>query len=60
MYAGKPIIHSVNTSNDFVKIAESGISILPENPKEIAKTINEFRKIENKKLKKWGEMARDM
>jgi glycosyltransferase involved in cell wall biosynthesis len=54
MYAGKPIIHSVNTSNDFVKIAEAGISIQPENPKEIANTINEISKIENKKLKKWG------
>lgn len=55
MYAGKPIIHSVNTTNDFVKIAEAGISILPENPKEIANAVSKISKIENKKLKKWGK-----
>lgn len=55
MYAGKPIIHSVNTTNDFVQIAEAGISILPESPKEIANAVSEISKIENKKLKKWGK-----
>ena len=55
MYAGKPIIHSVNTSNDFVQIAEAGISIPTENPKEIANAVSEISKIENKKLKEWGK-----
>ena len=55
MYAGKPIIHSVNTTNDFVEIADAGISIPPENPKEIANTIIEISKIEDKKLKEWGK-----
>jgi glycosyltransferase involved in cell wall biosynthesis len=55
MYAGKPIIHSVNTSNDFVQIAEAGISIPTENPKEITNAVSEISKIENKKLKEWGK-----
>ena len=55
MYAGKPIIHSVNTSNDFVEIADAGISIPPENPKEIANIVIEISKIEDKKLKEWGK-----
>ena len=55
MFAGKPIIHSVNTTNDFVEIAEAGISIPPENPKEIANAIIEISKIEDKKLKEWGK-----
>ena len=55
MYAGKPIIHSVNTTNDFVEIAEAGISIPPESPKEIANIVIEISKIEDKKLKEWGK-----
>ena len=55
MYGGKPIIHSVNTFNDFVQIAEAGISIPPENPKEIANVVSEISKLEDEKLKEWGE-----
>ena len=55
MYSGKPIIHSVNTSNDIVQIAEAGISLEPENPREIANKIIEISKMGNEILKKWGE-----
>ena len=55
MYSGKPIIHSVNTSNDIVQIAEAGISLEPENPGEIANKIIEISKMGNEILKKWGE-----
>ena len=55
MYSGKPIIHSVNTSNDLVHIAKAGISIQPENPREIANKIIEISKMGNEILKKWGE-----
>ena len=55
MYSGKPIIHSVNTSNDIVQIAKAGVSIQPENPIEIANTIIEISKMGNEILKKWGE-----
>ena len=55
MYSGKPIIHSVNTSNDIVQIAEAGISLEPENPREITNKIIEISKMENEILKKWGE-----
>ena len=55
MYSGNPIIHSVNTSNDLVQIAKAGVSIQPENPKEIANKIIEISKMGNEILKKWGE-----
>ena len=55
MYSGKPIIHSVNTSNDLVQIAKAGVSIQPENPREIANKIIEISKMGNEILKKWGE-----
>ena len=59
MYAGKPIIHSVNTTNDFVEIADAGISIPPENPKEIANIVIEISKIEDKKLNEWGKNGKN-
>ena len=55
MYSGKPIIHSVNTSNDLVHIAKAGISIQPENPREIANKIIEVSNMGNEILNKWGE-----
>ena len=55
MCSGKPIIHSVNTSNDLVHIAKAGLSIQPENPREIANKIIEISKTGNEILKKWGE-----
>ena len=55
MYSGKPIIHSVNTSNDLVQIAKAGVSIQPENPREIANKIIEISNMGNEILKKWGE-----
>ena len=55
MYSGKPIIHSVNTSNDLVQIAKAGVSIQPENPREIANKIIEISNMGNEILNKWGE-----
>ena len=55
MYSGKPIIHSVNTSNDIVQIAKAGVSIQPENPSEIANKIIEISKMGKEILKKWGQ-----
>mgnify|MGYP003344149932 FL=1 len=55
MYSGKPIIHSVNTSNDIVQIAKSGVSLKPENPREIANKIIEISKMGNEILNRWGE-----
>ena len=40
MYAGKPVIHSVQIeSNDSVKESASGISVEPENPDAIANAV---------------------
>lgn len=38
-YSAKPIIHSVDAGNDPVYDAKAGISVPPENPKEIANAI---------------------
>ncbi len=39
MYAGKPIISAINAGNDIVKDSNCGLSVSPENSKEIAKSI---------------------
>src|SRR5699024_8887774 len=39
MMSGKPMIFAVDTSYDFAKEANNGISIMPENPEEMAKSI---------------------
>jgi len=42
MYSAKPILHSIDTSNDIVKLSNCGISVEAENSKEIAKSILDF------------------
>ena len=39
LYSAKPIIQSIDSANDIVKEAKAGISVRPENPKEIAAAI---------------------
>jgi glycosyltransferase involved in cell wall biosynthesis len=39
MMAGKPVIHSINTTNDIVKEANCGISVKAENANALAKAI---------------------
>ena len=55
MIASKPIIQSVSAFNDLVAMAKAGISVAPENSKEIANKIVEASKIEKTILKRWGE-----
>ncbi|BCD67955.1 glycosyltransferase family 4 protein [Nitratiruptor sp. YY09-18] len=55
MYAGKPIIHSINTKNDIVSIAKCGISVEAENPKAIADAILKLYKMSPDERKKIGE-----
>lgn len=42
MYSGKPILHSIDTSNDIVKLSKCGLSVDAENSKEIKNAIMEF------------------
>lgn len=54
MMAGKPIIHSVNAANDWVKDAKCGISVEAENPKAIATAIEHLCSFSKDSLKKMG------
>ena len=45
MYSGKPILWAINSSNDFAKEANCGISVEAENPDAIAKGIMKFYKM---------------
>jgi glycosyltransferase involved in cell wall biosynthesis len=42
MYAGKPIIHAINTKNDLVSLAKCGLTVEAENPVALAKGIIEL------------------
>lgn len=54
MMAGKPIIHSVDAANDWVKDAKCGISVEAENPKAIANAIERLCSFSKDSLKEMG------
>ena len=58
LLSSKPIIHSVDAGNDPVFEANAGISIEPENPKEIAKAILKMYKMSSFQRKKLGDNGR--
>jgi glycosyltransferase involved in cell wall biosynthesis len=55
MYIGKPIIHSINTKNDIVTMANCGLSVEAENPKEIAKGVLKLYNMPKEERIKLGE-----
>lgn len=55
MYAAKPIIHTNNSSNNLVKMANCGFSISPENPQEIVNAIMELYNLSVEERNKMGE-----
>ncbi|TYB32709.1 MAG: glycosyltransferase family 4 protein [Flexistipes sinusarabici] len=55
MYSGTPVLHSVNTKNDIVQLADCGISVEAENPDKIAQGILELYKMDENKRKQLGE-----
>ena len=57
--SAKPIIHSVDAGNDPVLEAKAGISIKPENPKEIANAILELYKMPVSKRTELGNNGRE-
>lgn len=58
MYAGKPIIHAINTKNDIVTMANCGISVEAENPKAVADAILKLYNMSPDERKKLGENGR--
>ena len=56
--SAKPIIHSVDAGNDPVLEAKAGISVKPENPKEIADAILKLYKMPESKRNDLGQNGR--
>ena len=56
--SAKPIIHSVNAGNDPVLEAKAGISVKPENPKEIADAILKLYKMTQSRRNELGRNGR--
>ncbi|OUV41686.1 MAG: hypothetical protein CBC71_04910 [Rhodobacteraceae bacterium TMED111] len=58
LYSAKPIIQSIDSANDIVKEAKAGISVKPENPKEIADAILKLYKMPESKRNELGQNGR--
>jgi glycosyltransferase involved in cell wall biosynthesis len=58
MMAGKPIIHSVDASNDAVKESSCGISIQPEDPDAISGAVQKILSLSEDEIKLMGLSAR--
>ena len=56
--SAKPIIHSVYAGNDPVLEAKAGISVKPENPKEIVDAILKLYKMPESKRNELGQNGR--
>tara|TARA_B100000886_G_C20423710_1_gene492864 strand:+ start:943 stop:2148 length:1206 start_codon:yes stop_codon:yes gene_type:complete len=56
--SAKPIVHSVDAGNDPVLEAKAGISVQPENPKDIANAILKLYKMPVSKRNKLGQNGR--
>ena len=56
--SAKPIIHSVDAGNDPVLEAKAGISVKPENPKEIVDAILKLYKMPESKRNELGQNGR--
>jgi len=55
MMAERPIIHAVNAPNTFVKEAECGIAVEPENPKAIVNAIKTLLSLPKDKIDEMGK-----
>lgn len=59
MMAAKPVIFAIEAGNDLVKEAGCGISIEPENPKEIARAALELSKKSEQELAEMGARGQE-
>jgi glycosyltransferase involved in cell wall biosynthesis len=58
MMAGKFVIHAVEAGNDPIKEAGCGISIEPENPETLAKTLSDLSLLNSEKLTSIGQLGK--
>lgn len=59
MMSGRPIIHSVSATNDWVKAGECGISVEAENSKALANALLEMSKLPESLRNKMGNNGRE-
>ena len=57
--SGKPVIFSCNASNNPIEEAGSGITVTPDNPKELASSILKLYHMPEEQRKKMGERGRE-
>jgi len=58
MYSGKPILHSCNDGYDYIKHAECGKSVKPQNPQSIADAVLSLKSMSPEERNKMGENGR--
>ena len=59
MMASKPVIHSVNASNDVVAESGCGITVPPENPEAIAEAIRQLAFMSENQREELGQRGRN-
>ena len=59
MYSQKPILHSINTKNDLVSLAQCGLCVEAENSEVIAKGIIQLFKMSKKERAKLGKNGKN-
>ena len=58
LFAGKPVIHSVNAGNDIVADALCGLSVPSEDPQAIAQAVIKMSRLEKEELDQMGKRGR--
>jgi glycosyltransferase involved in cell wall biosynthesis len=59
MLAGKPVVHSINASNDLVAESGCGITVPPENPEAIAEAIRQLASLSQDQREEMGRRGRN-
>ena len=59
MMAGKPVIHSVNASNDVVAESGCGVTVRPEDPEAIARAVLSLASMSSSERDALGGRGRD-
>lgn len=59
LMSGKPVIHGIEAGNDLVEEARCGISMKPEDPKEIVQAVREMMKKSNAEREQMGKNGKE-
>lgn len=59
MFSGKPILHAFSGKGDLVKLANCGITTEAQNPKQVAKAIEEFYNMPKDELSRLGKNGKE-